>query len=114
MSKQFLASSFRHKHHVILAIPPRVGQALIILVHRVLLWFRLIKPPEENLLPERSKLFKSHWSNQWLTLWDLQLIPSLHAPRGYAPGPSETEQSGVRSVAIHSETLSPMRSVSSM
>ena len=25
------------------------------------------------LLPERSKLFKSHWSNQWLTLWDLQL-----------------------------------------
>src|SRR5437868_8872102 len=73
MSKQFLASSFRHKHHVVLAIPPRVGQALIILVHRVLLWFRLIKHPEENLLPERSKLFKSHWSNQWLTLWDLQL-----------------------------------------
>ena len=25
--------------------------------------------PKENLLPERSKLFKSHWSNQWLTFY---------------------------------------------
>src|SRR3989442_15144109 len=79
--KQFLAASLGHKHHVVLAIPLRVGQALIIVVHKVLLWFRLIKPPEENLLPERSKLFKSHWSNQWLTLWDLQLggFSSCHA-----------------------------------
>jgi hypothetical protein len=30
-------------------------------------WSRLIKPQGRTLLPERSKLFKSPWSNQWLT-----------------------------------------------
>jgi len=29
----------------------------------------VIKPLEEIILPERSKLFKSHWSNQWLTIF---------------------------------------------
>ncbi len=27
----------------------------------------LIKPLEEDFIPERSNLFESHWSNQWLT-----------------------------------------------
>src|SRR5262249_62407214 len=62
-SKQLLASSFGHKDDVIFAIPLRVGQARSVLGHKVLRWIRPIKPPGENLLPERSKLFKSHWSN---------------------------------------------------
>ena len=60
VAKQLLASSFGHKYEVVFAIPLRVGQALIILVDKVLLWLRLTKPPRENLLLERSKLFKSH------------------------------------------------------
>src|SRR5215470_3919758 len=59
--KQLLASSFGHKDNVVFAIPLRVGQALSVLCHKVLLWIGPIKPPGENLLPERSKLFKSHW-----------------------------------------------------
>jgi hypothetical protein len=33
----------------------------------VLLWCVPLGPRRSTLLPERSKLFKSHWSNQWLT-----------------------------------------------
>src|SRR5713101_6215555 len=27
----------------------------------------LTKPPGKDLIPDRSNLFESHWSNQWLT-----------------------------------------------
>jgi hypothetical protein len=36
-----------------------------------------------------------------------KLIPSLHAPYGLVPAPVETDPSGERSAACHSETLLP-------
>jgi hypothetical protein len=67
LSIQLPPPSLGDKHHVILALPARMRQALIIVFPDVLLWL----PPQASaggLLPYRSNLFKSHWSNQWLTL----------------------------------------------
>src|SRR5438874_10317828 len=52
---QGLPAPLGHKHHVILAIPPGMRQALIGVRHRVLLRCALIKPPEENSTPGSLK-----------------------------------------------------------
>ena len=52
---------------VILAVPFRMGWALLKLRHKSSPCWILIKPPGEDLILERSNLFESHWSNQWLT-----------------------------------------------
>src|SRR5258708_119551 len=41
----------------------------------------LIKRPSGGLLPHRSNLFKSHWSNQWLTLLSYREVTGLRRNR---------------------------------
>jgi len=55
LPKQLLASPFGHAHDMVFAIPLGVGQALVILVHQVLLWCGLIKPPKGELTPGTLK-----------------------------------------------------------
>ena len=64
---QLPSPSFRDKNYVILALPAGMRQALIAVFHDVLLWLPH-QAPAGGLLLDRSNLFKSHWSNQWLTL----------------------------------------------
>jgi hypothetical protein len=63
------APPLRYEHNVVLAVPFRMGWALVKFrqFSFVLLSLVLIKPPEEDSMLERSNLFESHWSNQWLT-----------------------------------------------
>jgi hypothetical protein len=53
--KPHLASPFGHKHHLILALPSRMRQALRGIRHGVLLSGGLIKPPGENSTPGSLK-----------------------------------------------------------
>src|SRR5215510_10115823 len=72
---QLSPPSLRDKYPVRLALPAGMRHALRIVFPCVLLW---LPPhaPAGGLLPHRSNLFKSHWSNQWLTLL-LQLSTGL-------------------------------------
>ena len=56
-----LTAILRHEHHVILAFPARVRQALPArFSHTVLLWIGQQAILGGTVLPQRSKLFKSH------------------------------------------------------
>src|SRR2546429_9719955 len=55
VAKQGFPSPLRDKHHVILAIPPGMRQALIGVRHGGLLRCALIKPPEGNSTPGSLK-----------------------------------------------------------
>src|SRR2546422_5897751 len=64
------------KHDVVLAIPPRMRQALIGVDMGFSFGVHLSGHRRSTLLPDRSKLCMSHWSNQWLTS-KIELSPML-------------------------------------
>src|SRR5437867_6423280 len=67
--KQDFTPPFGNENDVLLAVPFRVRQALINFGHNILLKCLMVAhQATEDVLPQRSNLFKSHWSNQWLTL----------------------------------------------
>jgi hypothetical protein len=71
LSIERLAATLGNKHEVRLAIPLRVGQAVVSLAQLKSPLGCAHQATEGDLteLPERSKLFWSHWSNQRLTLY---------------------------------------------
>jgi hypothetical protein len=67
-SKECLATILRNENDMIFAIPLRMGQAVVSSRHIDFpLMMTIHQATQENDMLERSKLFKSHWSNQWLT-----------------------------------------------
>jgi hypothetical protein len=67
LALQVLASPLGDKHDMILAIPPRMRQALLGGRHGFSFGVLSSRHRGRTLLPDRSKLCLSHWSNQWLT-----------------------------------------------
>src|SRR6266581_1018294 len=67
VAKQRFTSSLRDKDNVILAIPTGMRQALIGVRHGFSFGVLSSSHRGRTLLPDRSKLCSSHWSNQWLT-----------------------------------------------
>src|SRR5262249_61830415 len=66
-AKAGFPSSLWHEDHMVLAMPTGMRQALIGVRHGFSFGVLSSSHRGRTLLPERSKLLKSHWSNQWLT-----------------------------------------------
>src|SRR5262249_51680538 len=67
MAKQGFPASLRDEDNVGLAMPTRMREALIGVRHEFSFGVLSSSHRGRTLLPARSKLCLSHWSNQWLT-----------------------------------------------